>query len=109
MARPNIIFGGATIGMGIDDVETVSSALHLLQKGGVSYIDTAGRYPPVNPGRSETLLGEAGAAARGFTIDTKILASAGDGSGELEEGAIKKSVTTSLQRLHVSSVQTLSF
>jgi len=107
MGKPTIIFGAATFGMGFDDPQAVSEVLDLLEKHGIRHIDTAGRYPPLSPGMSETLLGQADAAQKGFVLDTKVLAGPGDGSGELEESAIKKSLSTSLQRLKVNSVNTL--
>jgi hypothetical protein len=105
MGRPNIIFGAATFGMGFDDPQAVSEVLDFLKKHDIHHIDTAGRYPPLNPGLSEILLGQADAAQKGFVLDTKILAGPGDGSGELAKSAIGKSLSTSLQRLKVDSVR----
>jgi aflatoxin B1 aldehyde reductase len=105
MGQPRIIFGAATVGMGFDDPQAVAEILDLLKKHNIDHIDTAGRYPPLNPGLSETLLGEADAVQRGFLIDTKVLAGPGDGSGELTNSVIKKSLSTSLQRLKSGSVR----
>jgi aflatoxin B1 aldehyde reductase len=105
MSRPNIIFGTATVGMGFNDVQTVSELLDFLMQNNINHIDTAGRYPPLNPGLSETLLGQADAAQKGFVLDTKILAGPGDGSGELASSAIQSSLSTSLQRLNIDSVR----
>lgn len=105
MSAPKVIFGAASIGMDFKNVSAVCEVLDLLEKNGVLQIDTAGRYPPVSPGLSETLLGEAKATEKGFILDTKILAGPGDGSGELEEPAIAKSLFNSLERLGVSTVR----
>ena len=105
MGRPNIIFGAATFGMGFDDPQAVSEILDFLNKHDIHRIDTARRYPPLNPGLSETLLGQADAAQKGFVLDTKILAGPGDGSEELTKSAIEKSLSASLQRLKIVSVR----
>lgn len=105
MSRPKIIFGTATVGMGFDDPQTVSELLEFLKGHNINYIDTAGRYPPLKPGLSETLLGQVNAAHKGFVLDTKILAGPGDGSGELASSAIRSSLSTSLERLNVDSVR----
>ena len=104
MARPTLIFGAASIGMDFNTVESVNKVVQSLKNLGISRIDTAGRYPPLNPGMSEKLLGEANVAKQGFTLDTKILMGPGNGSGELEASAIAKSLSTSLQRLDVPKV-----
>jgi aflatoxin B1 aldehyde reductase len=104
MGRPKIIFGAATVGMGFDDPQAVAGVLDLLKKHNIDHIDTAGRYPPLSPGLSETLLGKADAVQRGFVLDTKILVGQGDGSGELTDSAIEESLSTSLQRLKSDSV-----
>ncbi len=63
-------------------------------------LTTAARYPATNSGASERLLGLAGAAKHGFTIDTKVVCS-GDGSGSLEPAAIDKSLEGSYERLQL--------
>ena len=97
---PLIIFGGASVGNTYNTVEEVSDLLATLQSLGITYIDTAARYPPTNPGASERLLGEANVADRGFIIDTKILAN-GDGSGNLTPAATNASLQRSYNRLHL--------
>ena len=101
---PQLIFGAASFGDAFHDVKDVQAVLDLLQSHNIKHIDTAGRYPPKSPGRSEELLGEVNAAQQGFTIDTKILAGSGDGSGELTRDKIEASVAASLRRLGVSKV-----
>ncbi|KAI9697359.1 MAG: hypothetical protein M1820_007865 [Bogoriella megaspora] len=109
MPYPNVYFGAATLGLGFDDVEEVSKLLEVLEKHGIKRIDTAGRYPPIKPGVSESLLGQSKASEKGFVIDTKILAGPGDGSGELENAAISESLSNSLQRLGVSALGVSNF
>ncbi|KAJ7701488.1 NADP-dependent oxidoreductase domain-containing protein [Mycena rosella] len=95
---PILIFGGALIGHAYNTTESVSELLAALKSLGIRRIDTAARYPPTNPGNSERLLGQTGAAAQGFTIDTKFDFS-GDGSGSLEPAAVDKSLNESYERL----------
>ncbi|KAI1345459.1 putative oxidoreductase [Xylaria sp. FL0043] len=100
---PHILFG--TAGLGLDktafqDVGSVEHLLRTLQDLGISHLDTGARYPPLNRGRSEKLLGEARELSRDFVIDTKVYTDAQkDGSGDLTREAISKSVDGSLQRL----------
>jgi aflatoxin B1 aldehyde reductase len=101
---PQLIFGAASFGAAFREANDVQSVLDLLDSHNIKHIDTAGRYPPTNPGRSEELLGTVKAARQGFTIDTKILAGAGDGSGELTRDRIELSVAASLRRLGVTKV-----
>lgn len=103
MSRPSTIFGAALLGMSFNDVPTVAQALCTLKDCGITHVDTAARYPPMMKGESERLLGEARAAEKGFTIDSKILM--GSGQGELEASAVVKSLTESLQRLGVQHVR----
>ena len=103
-STPQLIFGAASFGAAFREAEDAQSVLDLLKSHNVKRIDTAGRYPPTNPGLSEELLGAVKAAEQGFTIDTKILAWSADGSGELKREKIEESVSTSLRRLGVSKV-----
>ncbi|KAM0167354.1 hypothetical protein ACHAQE_000656 [Botrytis cinerea] len=110
MGHPSLIFGAASIGMDFSTQESVQDALKVLKELNISQIDTAGRYPPTNHGRSEELLGEVGAVSQGFSISTKILAiQLGYGSGELEASAIKKSLDTSFKRLGVDQLGVSNF
>lgn len=104
MESVELIFGGATIGIGnFSEVGAVEELLLRLKELGIKRIDTAARYAG---GLSETMLGEAGAANKhGFTIDTKIMFTP-PGSGTLTEQAITKSIETSLGRLKVEKVRT---
>jgi aflatoxin B1 aldehyde reductase len=63
----SIVFGGAALGYGgrLSVLQTAAEALELLQKHGVTKIDTAQAY-----GNSEETLGKLNAASR-FAIDTK--------------------------------------
>lgn len=103
MTHPNLVLGGAAIGSSYRTVDAVSELLAALKKHGISHIDSAARYPPTDPGRSEQLLGQAEAAEAGFVIDTKI-ETAGDGRGTLTAAAIEKSLKASFDRLQVKNV-----
>ncbi|KAJ8128348.1 hypothetical protein O1611_g5286 [Lasiodiplodia mahajangana] len=100
---PQIIFGTGGLGMDMtafQDADSVKNLLQTIRGLGISHLDTAARYPPLNPGRSEQLLGEAGDLSRDFVVDTKVYTDTRtDGSGELTRAAISKSVDESLQRL----------
>ncbi|KAI1325993.1 Aldo/keto reductase [Xylariaceae sp. FL0255] len=98
---PGLLFGGGGIGDEIPTLEEVQELLTVLKQRGVSRIDTAALYPPLNIGASETLLGQAGAAEQGFIIDTKILALGLEADGTLEPSAIEKSLNTSYDRLNL--------
>lgn len=100
---PKLVFGAGVIGMDGMEFQTsvsVTKLLETLQELDVKYLDTAARYPPFNPGRSEQLLGEALAnVSKSFVVNTKVYTEVGDGSGDLSTEALQKSVEGSLQRL----------
>ncbi|KAK7748766.1 hypothetical protein SLS53_000790 [Cytospora paraplurivora] len=103
---PQLIFGTATFGMDLtefQDPTSVNTLLSTIKDLGISRLDTAARYPPLNPGRSEQLLGETSSLSdleAEFLIDTKVYTDTRtDGSGDLTREAIVKSVKTSLKRL----------
>ncbi|KAI8626982.1 putative oxidoreductase [Xylariaceae sp. FL1651] len=100
---PEIVFGTAGFGMdktAFQDADSVKSLLKTLQQLGVSRLDTGARYPPLSPGRSEQLIGEARELSRDFIVDTKVFTDTQtDGSGDLTSDAIAKSIDASLQRL----------
>lgn len=90
--------------------ESVTKLLQNLQELGVTHLDTAARYPLQNPGKSEQLLGEAlkkDEITNSFIIDTKVYTEVGDGSGDLAQTAMAKSVESSLQRLQRPAVNVL--
>ena len=103
---PQLIFGTASFGMDMtefQDAESVQELLGTLKELGISRLDSAARYPPMNPGRSEELIGEAQKLSSGFQIDTKVYTDTQtDGSGDLSVEAVEKSVGDSLKRLHKS-------
>lgn len=101
MTHPNLVFGGAALGSSYNTLDAVLELLETLKKHGIFHIDSAARYPPTEPGRSEQLLGQAKAAEAGFIIDTKIDTN-DDGGGTLTETAIAKSLETSFDRLQVN-------
>lgn len=103
MTHPNLVLGGAALGSSYQTLDAVSELLVALKKHNISHIDSAARYPPTNPGRSEQLLGQAKAAEAGFIIDTKINTE-GDGSGTLTPAAIETSLRSSFDRLQVKNV-----
>jgi aflatoxin B1 aldehyde reductase len=67
------------------DAKSVSEVFDALKNLGIDCIDTAARYPPLNWGGSEKLIGEALAAGDyNFRVDTKAFTdTATDGSGDL--------------------------
>lgn len=99
--HPRLLFGGATIGDEYATPEQVTDLLDRLDALGVREIDTAARYPALKFGASEGLLGEVGAAARGFDLDTKILVLSADGKGSLHPQKINGSVEKSYEALQM--------
>lgn len=98
---PKLIFGTATFGMpghgAFEETEAVVPLMATLKELGIKHLDTGARYPPPRPGRSEEIIGETG---DGFVVDTKVYTDTStDGSGDLEKGAMEKSVEDSLKRL----------
>ena len=107
---PTLLLGTSTLGMDGTSFQHTSDIAPLftaLRSGGVTHLDTAARYPPLNPGRSEQLLGEANVSSENLLIDTKIATPTPDGRGELTREAVRKSVEESLNRLKVKKVNVL--
>ncbi|KAF2686556.1 aflatoxin B1 aldehyde reductase-like protein [Lentithecium fluviatile CBS 122367] len=100
---PALLFGTATFGMSPPHLSTPSSLTPLLTtlpSLGIHRLDTAPRYPPLDPGRSEQLIGETAEVSKGFVVDTKVYTDTGtDGGGDLGWEAMEGSVTGSLGRL----------
>ncbi|KAK4210381.1 putative oxidoreductase [Rhypophila decipiens] len=104
---PQLILGTASFGMDMtefQDADSVANILGKLEKLGINRVDTAARYPPPRPGRSEELIGEAmgqlGGLDLNLSIDTKVYTNtATDGSGDLGREALLRSLGKSLQRL----------
>ncbi|KAI1423460.1 putative oxidoreductase [Xylaria sp. FL1777] len=100
---PEMIFGTASFGMemtAFQDVESVTSILKTVRELGITRLDTGARYPPLHPGRSEELIGEAKPISDDFIVDTKVFTDTKtDGSGDLTPEAISKSANASLHRL----------
>lgn len=106
---PQLVFGTGVLGMDgteFQDNTSVTNLLNTLQQHGINRLDTAARYPPFNPGRAEQLLGESGASSS-FVVDTKVYTEVGDGSGDLTQEAMQKSVDGSLSRLKRTQVNVL--
>jgi aflatoxin B1 aldehyde reductase len=108
MSIPNTLFGGAMIGSTFTTAEQVQQLLDHLKELKIYHLDTAARYPPHSPGRSESLLGEVRAAKQGFTIDTKINPGS-DGAGAHTSTALRESLEKSLGRLAIDKVNILYF
>ncbi|KIM96042.1 hypothetical protein OIDMADRAFT_44817 [Oidiodendron maius Zn] len=106
---PQLIFGTASFGDAFREPQDVQSVLDLLRTHHIMRLDTAARYPPTKHGRSEELLGEVNAAQQGFTLDTKILATAPDPSGEMTREKIEESVSASLHRLRTDKLGISNF
>jgi aflatoxin B1 aldehyde reductase len=71
----------------------------------MSRLDTAARYPPLDPGRAEELIGEVEEVSGEFMVDTKVYTDTkGDGSGELSKEMMEGSIKKSLGRLRRGSV-----
>ncbi|KAJ7643810.1 NADP-dependent oxidoreductase domain-containing protein [Roridomyces roridus] len=105
MPAPTLLFGGASIGDSFKTVQALETLLTQLKDLGITRIDTAARYPATNQGESERLLGEVGAVAKGFAVDTKINTGPGFGPtfpGSLTAEAIDKSLQQSYQSLAIS-------
>ena len=103
---PQLIFGTATFGMDLTEFQDLSSIqilLKTLRELDIHRLDTGARYPPLNPGRAEELIGKTKELGGGFIVDTKVYTDTRtDGSGDLTSEAIEKSVHASLQRLERS-------
>lgn len=99
---PQLIYGTATFGMemtAFQDAEAVKNMLTTVQSLGIQRLDTASRYPPLNPGRSEQLIGDSNVSSK-FVVDTKVYTNTQtDGSGDLSQDAMQTSVAASLDRL----------
>ncbi|KAI1379046.1 putative oxidoreductase [Hypoxylon crocopeplum] len=100
---PQLIFGTAGFGMDgteFQDAESVKAVLTTLQTLGIRRLDSGARYPPLNPGRAEALIGEARELSKDFVVDTKVYTDTRtDGGGDLSVDAVRKSVAGSLERL----------
>jgi aflatoxin B1 aldehyde reductase len=109
--HPKVLLGlnGFFIKQGLTAEEAVKVLEHMQTLPiKITGIDTAAAYPPTNPGESELVLGEAGVGGSGFTVDTKVLIDRqSDGSGELGQDNITKSIVDSLAKLKMSKVQVL--
>ncbi|KAI0897283.1 putative oxidoreductase [Annulohypoxylon nitens] len=100
---PQLIFGTAGFGMDnseFHDAESVRAVLKTIKGLGIHRLDSGARYPPLNPGRSEELIGETVDISKDFAVDTKVYTDTRkDSSGDLTRENIQKSVEGSLARL----------
>ena len=111
MPGVKLIFGAGGIGTTEksftytwDTPEKVSDLLDELKRLGFNQLDSAAAYPPFNPWNTETLLGQAEAAKKGFQIDSKILGMTKD-NRPLSKENIDKSVKKTLELLGVSKIK----
>ena len=82
------------------DAQSVSNLFRTLKDLGIHRLDSAARYPPLKPGRTEELIGETSELSKDFTIDTKIYTDVKtDSNGDLSFQSIEKSVQSSLKQL----------
>lgn len=98
---PTLIYGTGFLGTP-STFPTADSTLTLLQflkSHGVTHLDSARRYPALIPGLAESLLGSAGAAEAGFTIDSKIKISPVDGA---EESLIPAKIAASVEESYTA-------
>ena len=114
-AHPALIFGSGNVGASWGGPATTAAGLPgtltALKRLGISRIDTAAVYPPGGTaGDSERLLGEAGAAAAGFVIDTKVAWDVSSGSpatgsaaGSLQAAKVRESAAGSVARLRAAA------
>lgn len=93
-------------GTDFQDKDSVTNLLNALKQLHISRLDTAARYPPFNPGKAEQLIGEAN-NGDAFVVDTKVYTEVGDGSGDLTQAGMQKSVDGSLPRLQRPQVNVL--
>lgn len=105
---PQLIFGCGGLGNEIVGQEQVTELLQTLKKGGVERLDTASLYPPTDVGASQRLLGDAGAAQKGFTIDTKVLITLSGFEGTLQPEKIAQSVAESEKVLNFGNNQRIN-
>jgi hypothetical protein len=66
---PQLVFGTGVLGFDrteFQDNESVTNLLSTLKQLGINRLDTAARYPPFNPGKSEQLIGEASEISEEF-------------------------------------------
>ncbi|KAK5988332.1 Aldo-keto reductase [Cladobotryum mycophilum] len=108
---PKLIFGTASLGMDLtefQDEESVKNLLKTLNDLHIHHLDTAARYPPLNQGRAEQLLGLTKELSSGFVIDTKVFTDTKtDASGDLSGASVQKSVASSLERMQRDGVNIL--
>ena len=114
-----LFFGAGGIGKGMishnwttpEETSELLNSLHELQ---LQVLDSGASYPPGAPFVTETLLGQAKAAEKGFIIDSKILPrlvkdpdTQTSGAFSLTEENIDASVKKSLELLGVEKVNVL--
>jgi aflatoxin B1 aldehyde reductase len=108
LRAPQLIFGCGGLGNEFVGEDAVTELLNVLKKSGVRRLDTAGLYPPTDIGASQRLLGQAGAARLGFTIDTKALISIKGIQGSLTPEKIEKSTEESRETLQFPKGQRIN-
>ncbi|KAK3317482.1 NADP-dependent oxidoreductase domain-containing protein [Cercophora scortea] len=111
---PHLVFGAGGIGSAEnsftyrwDTPEKVSEVLAVLKKLDILELDSAAIYPPGNPWNTETLLGQAGAAEKGFIIDSKVFVEWGSPKPSLDEAGISSSAARTLELIGADKLRTL--
>ena len=107
-SSPQLIFGCGGVGIEFAGEEAVAELLQTLKDVGVTRLDTAALYPPTDIGASQRLIGQAGAARMGFTIDTKVMVSIHGGKGTLEPEKIAESASQSQKSLQFPEGQRIN-
>ncbi|MCJ1310469.1 hypothetical protein MMC25_004133 [Agyrium rufum] len=109
-STPNLIFGAGGIGGTPESFtytwitpEATSSLLDTLKELNVLELDSAASYPPGNAWHTETLLGQADAAQKGFITDSKVLVR----NTRLNREGISSSIDKTLKLLGVGKIRTL--
>lgn len=105
---PQLIFGCGGLGNEFVGENSVTELLEVLEESGVRRLDTAALYPPTDIGASQRLLGQAGAARRGFTVDTKVMISMSGFRGTLEPDKIERSAEESRESLQFPEGQRIN-
>ncbi|KAH7029584.1 putative oxidoreductase [Microdochium trichocladiopsis] len=108
---PQLIFGTAAFGSEaspIQDGGAAAEVLRALKAHGVHRLDSGARYPPLQPGRAEQIIGETGDVGLKFDVDTKVYTDTrNDGSGDLTLEKINESCSASLKRLQTGKINVL--
>lgn len=105
MMKPQLVFGTGTFGLydgsTFNSPQVIKPHLDNLLANKITRIDTARRYPPLNSGTSEQVLGENDLSS--FKVDTK----AWSMPGHHTPAGLEKSLNESLEALQIPHINTL--